>query len=185
MGALSSQAGGFGKGIGMLELTSTVVAGSSGGFGASYTLIRARVGGKVVRDTSDLSLSLGVESQELKLQPGRVANCAVPCYIVACGLMPGADPPGTFKPCMRARLTFQAPTPVGAAMQLRLLNANGDVAYQTNPSEAVAVESSLIHQIPLYSAPNLPLPPGAYLLTGAVQTSGGQLTSTIPLQILP
>ncbi|MEP7365669.1 MAG: hypothetical protein ABI972_20645 [Acidobacteriota bacterium] len=181
---LDARAGSFRKGTGMLEMTSTVLAGSSGGFGFSYKLIRARIGGKLVYDTPDLSITLGVESQQLALRPGLVPNCAVPCYFVACSFVPGTDPPNTFKPCTRARLTFNAPVPAGATAQLRLTNSSGETLFQTNLSDFASGESSVFQQLPLYSAPNLPLPPGAYLLTGTVNTAAGQLTSTMPIEIL-
>ena len=104
--------GALAKSIGLTDLTYTVIAGSSGGFGFGYSLIRARIKGKLVYDdTPSLSLSLGVESQQLTLRPGLVPNCAVPCYFAACGLVPGADPPNTFKPCIRTELTLNTPAP--------------------------------------------------------------------------
>jgi len=181
---LEGRTANLGKNIGLLELTLTMISGSSGGFLAGFTLVRARIGGKVEYDSPELSLSLGVESQRVTLRPGEVGNCAVPCYFVACGLVPGADPPDTFKPCMRARLTLNGTLPGGATAQLRLTNANGETVFQTNPASAGFAGDSLFVQLPLYTAPNRPLPPGAYLLSGSADTAAGPLTASIPVQVL-
>jgi hypothetical protein len=183
--ALDGRTGTLGKNVGLLDLTSTVIAGSSGGFGFGYSLIRARINGKLVYDTPEASLTLGVESQRLTLRPGLVPNCAVPCYFTACGLVPGADPPDTFKPCARARLTLSTPLPASATAQVRLSNSSGEIVFQISPSELAPGASSLFLQLPLYTAPNQPLPPGAYLLTGTVVTPAGTMTSTLPLELLP
>ena len=39
-----------------------------------------------------------------------VTNCAIPCYFAACGLAGPVDPPGTYKPCARARVASASPS---------------------------------------------------------------------------
>ena len=80
-----------------------MLTGSSGGFTQGRTLVEATVAG--IRFPAPApALKLGMESLTLDVTGRHVTNCAVPCYFVACGLVPGADPPGTYKPCAQARV---------------------------------------------------------------------------------
>jgi len=104
-------------------------------------------------------LEIGVENSRLNVTGKRVRNCVVPCYFVACGLMPGADPPGAWKPCFSAQvrgggdstvMTFE--DSAGRALrQFEIPGGKGTVS------------------IPLYEQPNHPYPAGTY----RIRTRGG------------
>ena len=92
--------------------------------------------------------------------------------------MPGADPPGTFKPCAQARVALASwPADLSRTVRLQLLAPDGSAAYdRTLTLDTAPRESVMFIQVPLSSAPNQPLPAGSYQLTaktvdGAAQSS--------------
>jgi hypothetical protein len=130
------------------------------------------------------AVTLGIESVNLNVSGKQVTNCAVPCYFVACGLMPGADPPGTYKPCAQARVEL-ANWPAGASrsVRLQLLASDGTAAYdQTLVLDAAPDRSVTFIQVPLYSAPNVPLAAGAYQLVAKSGDGAAQSALAVRIQ---
>jgi hypothetical protein len=157
--------------------------GSSGGPTLIRTLIEAEVAGAIRFPALEASMELGMESLSLNASGKQVTNCAVPCYFVACGLAPGADPAGTYKPCARARVALRN-WPVGQSrtVRLQLLAPDGSAAFdQTFTMDSAAGESVSFVRVPLYSAPNQPLPAGAYQLS--VKSADGAAQSSLTVQI--
>jgi len=174
----------FAPGVGITSQTTSLIAGSSGGFLQSRKLVYARIGGVRVYSAPDFSFTLGVERSLVRLQPGEVTNCAVPCYFVACGFVSYTDPPGTFKPCLRTRLTIQNPgaTIPADGFQLILRDSSGNTVYENRyPLAAIpAGETTLAHPLPLYAKD--PLPSGDYILTAILEPYH---SASVPITILP
>jgi hypothetical protein len=155
---LARDVGRLARGVGPTYYQSDVVAGSSGGFGVSYTLLEAVIGGaRFVPNYPALELSL--ETQVVNMEVKSARNCALPCYFVACF---GADSPNTYKPCIEANVR-------GGAGRLTLTDPTGKVLFESPASGWV--------RIPLYTAPATPLPPGRYTVSATVNSS----TVTLPL----
>jgi len=173
----------FAPGVGILRDSTTLIAGSSGGFLESRTLVYARTGRRAYT-APEFTISLGVEHTAVRLEPGAVTNCAVPCYFVACGLVPGADPPGTFKPCMRVRLSLHNSGPLipSAGVEWTLRDHAGGIAHQSRQSlDAIdSGETTIARPLPLYTS--MPLAAGDYVLTVTVEP--GRWAS-VPITILP
>ena len=171
------------RGIGVVASRQDLLAGSSGGFYQSRTLVEASLAGGLQFSWNAPSLQLGLVSLALNVSGKLVTNCAVPCYFVACGFVPGADPPGTYKPCARARVQLSNwPPGASRSVRLQLIAADGTSAFdQTVTLDAAPNESVGFVQLPLYSAPNQPLPAGAYQLLAG--TGGGVAQSALSLQI--
>jgi hypothetical protein len=187
--SLSRETGTFARGVGRINSSADSLTGSSGGFVDGLDLVYARIGGNIRFTTPVLSVGLSVESNNLDVSGGNVTNCAVPCYFVACGITPGADPPGTYKPCFQARVRLEnLPVQDSTALDLDLLDASEHSVYHT--SETVASgqaqpDSILVRQLQLYTAPNQPVPPGLYRVQVKAKVSGGGdiATATIPVQV--
>jgi hypothetical protein len=161
---LADERGTYVRGIGFLSSSTQMLTGSSGGFLQSYTLVYARITGNLVfatrgsrRSTPELALG------DLDVTGGHVTNCAVPCYFAACGFVPGADPPGTYKPCFQARVRMQesAASFTTADTQTRTIlldlldSGNRVVSSATDPVtvgvgqlEAVVSQSIILPTIP-------------------------------------
>jgi len=189
MTPLSRETGTFARGVGRINSSSDSLTGSSGGFVDGLDLVYARIGGNIRFTPPVLSVALSVESNNLDVSGGKVTNCAVPCYFVACGIAPGADPPGTYKPCFQARVRLEnLPVQDSTTLDLDLLDAGEHSVYHT--SETVASgqaqpDSILVRQLQLYSAPNQPVPPGSYRVQVKAKVSaGGDIAAaTIPVQV--
>jgi hypothetical protein len=148
----------YARGVGLVKSDSTMLTGSSGGFVFGLELVEARLdgGSRLALPASQLSLS--IENTVLDVTGRKVTNCAVPSYCAACGLI-GADPPGTFKPCVQARVEGRP------GVELELQNAAGQTVFRLAPTQ-----SPLRYvQVPLYSRPNEPLPPGVYTLLARIR----------------
>ena len=129
-------------------------------------------------------MTLGIESVNLNVGGKQVTNCAVPCYFVACGLVPGADPPGTYKPCAQARVEL-ANWPAGASrsVRLQLLAPDGNAAYdEMLVLDASPGSSVSFVQVRLYSAPNVPLAAGAYQLVAKSGDGAAQSALAVRIQ---
>jgi hypothetical protein len=113
----------------------------------------------------------------------KATNCAVPCYFVACGLVPGADPPGTYKPCAQARVGLANwPAAASRAVRVQFVAPDGTTRFdQTLNLDASPAESVIFVQVPLYSAPNLGLPAGLYQLLA--KTVDGTAQSALVVQV--
>jgi hypothetical protein len=181
--ALDLETGILGRGIGLLSSTRVLETGSSGGFTSGRTLVEAVVGGGAIRFTAGAAgLHVGMENLTLDVTGKQVTNCVLPCYFAACGFAgPVPDPPGTYKPCARARVSLENwPADASRAVRLRLLAPDNTVLYD-QPFTLVSApgEVAITTQIPLYSAPNQPYPPGAYQLSAATADGAAQSAVTV------
>ena len=148
LNSLLLETGTLARGIGLLTSNTQMLSGSSGGFTQGRTLVEATVAGGIHFPAPSPSVQLGMESLSLNVSGQKVTNCAVPCYFVACGLVPGADPPGTYKPCAQARVGL-ANWPAGAsrAVQVQFVAPDGAVEFnQTVNLDASPTESVIFIQ---------------------------------------
>ncbi len=187
---LTPVTGTYARGLGLLNSSSFVNAGSSGGFLSSSTLLESHVGSGLYFTTPAASIELAAEKTILNVSSQQVTNCAVPCYFVACSLVPGADPPNTYKPCFQARVRVGAPqctTGAQVVATIELRNAANQSVYSHDVGVTVPAnrcESTAYHQLPLYSAPNVPFPAGSYRLNLRVTAGTGELgTASVPLRL--
>ena len=157
------------RGIGLVSSRSTLIAGSSGGFLSGAELVEARLDGGVRLVIPVPQFSLSIDKTVLDVTGRNVDNCAIPSYCVACGLA-GADPPGTYKPCVQVRVEGLG----WAEVQLR--NAAGQTAFRAAPEPGTL----RYLQVPLYSKPNEPIPAGVYTLTAKVE---GKAEASITVRI--
>jgi hypothetical protein len=189
-GALTIDTGIFVHGLGLVESSSSMITGSSGGFTEGLQLISARLGRTIRLSTPSAALQLGSESTRLDITNKRATNCAIPCYFTACGLA-GADLPDTYKPCFQVRVHVEQATSAHDSgpfiAQIELRDANNSQVYQTTlPLSQFdgLTDFSLFHQVPLYKNPNAPFPPGNYRQYGTLKRNGEDTGSaTLPLRI--
>lgn len=179
-GGLDLETGTFARGIGLVINNHDMLTGSSGGFVQGMTLVYARIDGHVVFGSPMSSLELGVEANSFDLSNMQAPNCAVPCYFVACGLAPGADPPGTYKPCFQARVRMGQTGSVAEQCDLDLLDSSSKTVSHTTVSGGTDNEAVVAIQIPLYTTPNHPYPAGSYQLRA--QTPDGRVAMA-PIQL--
>ncbi len=178
-GGLIIETGTFVRGIGLVSNSGDMITGSSGGFTSGLDLVWARVGANLRFGAPATGVELSVESTDLDLSGGGVTNCAVPCYFTACGIAPGADPAGTFKPCFQSGVRLHDPSPFesGRVVVFDLLDSNGTAVFHVTQQVTAGGEQEdgvIYQQIPLYSAPNVPVPLGAYRLRATISTVDGQ-----------
>jgi hypothetical protein len=179
------ESGTLARGVGLLSSAQNLQAGSSGGFFSGRILVEAVVGGGAIRFNAPAAgLHVVMESLTFDLSNKAVANCARPCYFAACYLTPfPPDPPGTYKPCARARVGLEN-WPAGASrgVRLQLMGPAGLLLYDHAFTLAQAPgEVTITTQIPLFSEPSQPYPPGKYQL--AVSTEDGNAQSLVIVQI--
>ena len=162
----------FVRGIGLAHTYTTLQTGSSGGFTDGMDLVEARLAGGVQLSVpAPARLSLSLENLLFDVTNHKVTDCSVPCYFVACYLAPGADPPGTYKPCAQVRV--EGGTNVSAfALELEVDDASGNAVYR---APSLGGQDLEYVQIPLYSQPNQPFPLGQYQLIGRVSIPGEQI----------
>lgn len=168
--SLGLEVGTLVRGLGLATSRSDVLAGSSGGFSSDLELIQARVDGAVRSAGPNVSLGVAVESTDLDVTGRKVTNCAVPCYFVACGLVPGADPPATYKPCFQVRVDAAG---LSGALQLDFLDSAGNPLLHLDNAPAG------FRQIPLYGKPNEPYAPGTY----RVRVRSGESEAVMPIGV--
>jgi hypothetical protein len=175
----------FVRGLGFANSQSTMLTGSSGGFTDGLDLVDVRVDG-VHLVVPAPKISLSIENTAFDLTNKLAPNCAVPCYFAACGLVPGADPPGTYRPCAQARIDTN--TALNSyTMLVQLLDPKGTAVFQNFIQ--VGTTSSLNYvRLPLYTGPSntqfTPLPPGDYTLVGSILNANvPQATSSIAIHI--
>jgi hypothetical protein len=161
------------RGIGLAHTESQLRTGSSGGFTGNLDLVEVRMEG--IRLAVPVPrLSVGMESAVLNVSGKKVTNCAVPSYCAACGLL-GADPPGTYKPCVQARIEGRADTDY--TFELELQDASGRVVYRAPAVAGASGELLNYVQLQLYAPPNQPVPAGMYTLVGRLK-SGPDVLAT-------
>jgi hypothetical protein len=174
------------RGIGVLSSSRMDETGSSGGFTQGRELVEAVVSGGAIRFTAGAAgLHLSMESLTLDVTGKAVTNCILPCYFAACGFVPPApDPPGTYKPCARARVALENwPVDASRDVRLRFIGPDGAALFEhTFTLVPAAGEVAITTQIPLYSAPNQPYASGAYQLTAATSDGAGQSTVTVRIK---
>jgi hypothetical protein len=180
--SLAFERGTYVAGLGLVSSTTSILAGSSGGFSNSAELVEARIGGRLWFRQPAPALELAVESTLLEVTAKRVTNCAVPCYFVACGLVAGADPPGTYKPCFQVRVGLER-QPAGV-LELALVDDRERVAARVSSPAPERPDDVILYQLPLYAQPNQPFPAGAYRLTARFLAAGTETASaSIALRI--
>ena len=181
---LDIEKGVLARGIGLLSSTTTMITGSSGGPTLIRTLVEAHVAGSIDFPAPQSSIELGMESLNLDVSGMNVTNCAVPCYFAACYLAPGADPPGTYKPCARARVALKNwPASQSRSVTLQLLAPGGSTAFtSTLAMDSSPTDSVTFLQVPLYSAPNQPFASGTYQLQALTADGAAQSSVTVKIQ---
>jgi hypothetical protein len=179
-GGLDLETGMFARGIGLVVNSHDLLEGSGGGFTEGMTLVYAKIDGHVVFGSPLSSLELGVESNSFDVSNMKAPNCAVPCYFVACGIVPGADPPGTYKPCFQARVRMGQTGWGSQSCDLDLLDSSNNSLYHVTLTGTSNHESVVANQVQLYTTPNHPFPPGSYQLRA--QTPDGRV-SIAPIQL--
>jgi hypothetical protein len=183
------ETGTYVRGVGLVFSRSDMLSGSSGGFVNGLDLVYARIGGNIRFATPAISLGLSVESNDLDVSGLRVTNCAVPCYFAACGLFPFTDPPGTYKPCFEARVRLENLAVIDSTtLDIDLLDAADHSIFHTSATVAAGPaqpDSIFAQKLPLYSAPNQPVPPGTYRVQVKAKLSDGAgvATAAIPVQV--
>lgn len=179
---LEYETGVLARGVGVLSSLTTMLSGSSGGPTLIRTLVEANVAG--IRFPAPVaSIELGMESLTLDVSGGKVTNCAVPCYFVACGMAPGTDPAGTYKPCARARVALHNwPAAQSRTVRLQLVAPDGSAVFDRTVALDGAAESVVFLQAPLYSAPNAPLAAGVYQLTAKTADGAAQSAVAVTIQ---
>jgi hypothetical protein len=179
------ESGMLARGVGLLWSTNDMLTGSSGGFTDGRVLVEAVVGGGTIRYTATAGFHLGMESLTLDVSGKNVTNCILPCYFAACGLGgPQPDPPGTYKPCTRARVSLENwPADASHTVHVSFVASDGTVLsdqHYTLPAAPGDVVDTV--QVPLYSAPNQPYPPGVYQLTAATEDGSGQSSVRVSIR---
>jgi len=180
-----AETGQFARGVGLLWSSQTMRTGSSGGFVYGRSLVEAVVGGGAIHFTATAGIHVGMESLTLDVTGKKVTNCVLPCYFVACGFGPTPpDPEGTYKPCARARVSLENwPTDASLSVRLRLVAPDTTVLYDQKFALTPAPgDVTLTAQIPLYSAPNQPFPPGAYQLSASTDDGSASSALTVTVQ---
>lgn len=182
-GGLDGETGNYVRGVGLNHSTANLLTGSSGGFTQSYDLIYARISGQRY-SLQQPALDISAEATDLYVTAKYVTNCALPCYFAACGLGGSQpDPPGTYKPCFQARVRLSGPFTftTGQSVTMSLVDSTGkviDTQSATVVPDPTAEELVFARQLILYSAPNVPIPAGAYKLQVKLTANGTEAASS-------
>jgi hypothetical protein len=164
------------RGIGLSRWDQTLRTGSSGGFLSGAQLVEVRLADGIHLSMRTTQIALSLESSRLDLTNKKAPNCSVPSYCTACFLV-GADPPDTYKPCVQARVEGSASA--SYTFELELRDSTDQVVYRAQPSGAVNGDLLRYIQIQLYSAPNVPIPPGNYKLIGRLKSDKEELAASV------
>jgi hypothetical protein len=162
----------FVRGLGLLSYTANLLAGSSGGFLDGAELVEARIAGKLIFRRPAASITLEAEKPVLDVTGRAVTNCAVPCYFVACGVVPGSDLPDTYKPCFQTRVRVEQ-APRDSSVELSVLDSSGVAVHSIRFPVGDPTDFLRYHQLPLYSTPNQPFPSGSYRVRARLLEPGG------------
>lgn len=187
--ALLDERGTYARGIGFVSSSEQLLTGSSGGFVEGYNLVYARIAGNLVFAAPAAALELTTESRDLDVSGHNVTNCAIPCYYAACGLGSPVDPPGTYKPCIQARVrmeespaSFTASDPQTRTVAFDLLDSSG--AVLSSATDAVTIGPDQPEAIVAHSI-LLPMIPGPYRLRARILDASNMETdsSSLSLQV--
>jgi len=181
---LQLEIGTLARGVGLLTSTQSLLTGSSGGLTSKRTLVEAATGGGAIRFSAPAgAIQLSLDDLSPDLTNKKTANCALPCYFAACGLGGGQpDPPGTYKPCVRARIGLQNwPANASRALHIRLNSPDGAVLYDKAFTVAGGTDSSISTQIPLFVSADQIYAPGTYRLSAA--TDDESMQSSVAVRI--
>jgi hypothetical protein len=182
---LIDESGFYKRGIGLTSSSSNMLSGSSGGFYESYTLVYAQIAGNLVFAAPVSGLELSAEARDLDVTGHKVTNCAVPCYFVACNLVPSTDPPGTYKPCFQARVrlreslaSFATAGRQARTVSMDLLDNNGQAVSSASSTVEISFEQP---EAVLAQSIGLPMIPGSYRLRAKVMDANNVETDSAVL----
>jgi hypothetical protein len=173
----------YARGVGLVSSQSLMETGSSGGFTQGLDLVDVQVDGFRLSAGAP-KIGLSIENTTLDLTNQLAPNCAVPCYFVACGLVPGTDPAGTYRPCAQTRIETSGAA-AGYAVLLELLDSSGKAVFQSSMQPGSASSLDYV-RLPLYTGGNpfTLLAPGNYALVGSMMSGGATVASaSIAVQI--
>lgn len=161
----------YARGVGMVNSQQQMETGSSGGFTQGLDLVDVQVDGYHLSLPAP-KIGLAIENTTLDLTNQLAPNCAVPCYFVACGLVPGTDPAGTYRPCAQTRIETSGSS--ADAVLLELLDSTGKAVFQSSAAPGLDYL-----RLPLYTGqtPFTLLPPGNYSLVGSMSSGGATVAS--------
>ena len=170
----------YARGIGLVSSQQQLETGSSGGFSEGLDLVDVTVDGYRLSAPAP-KIALSIENTTLDLTNQLVQNCAVPCYFVACSLVPGTDPAGTYRPCAQTRIETSGSA--GYTVLLELLDSSGKAVFQSSMQPGLASNLNYV-RLPLYTGQNpfTLLPPGSYSLVGTM-TQGGKTLASSSIQV--
>ncbi len=179
---LTRETGVLVRGLGLLNSTAILLSGSSGGDTQIRTLVEAQVAGGIIFPAPTAGVELGIDNLTPDVTGMNVTNCAIPCYFAACYIA-GADPVGTYKPCAQARVGLANwPASASRSVLVQFVAPDGSIPFQSNLTmDASPTESVMFIQVPLYSAPNVPLLSGTYQLVA--KSADGVAQSALSVQI--
>jgi hypothetical protein len=183
LGGLIQTTSTYARGIGLVNSQSTMLTGSSGGFTESLDLVDVKVDGFHL-SVPVPKIALSIDNPNPNISNQLAPNCAVPCYFVACGIAPGADPAGTYRPCGQVRIDASAEVPFYYVL-VELLDSTGTVVFESS-QQSPTISSLNYIRLPLYTGqtPFTLLKPGIYSLVGSLTLGSTTLaTSTIPVQV--
>ncbi len=185
--SLIRETGTFVRGLGLVQRSSMLLTGSSGGFTDGLQLVSVRIGKGIRLATDAVGFRIGVENTRLDVTNKKVTNCAIPCYFPACGIG-GGDPVNTYKPCFQARLGIQHPLDGSVfSLEVELRDATDRQVFQAAiplTGSDVLADFTAFQQVPLYAKPNEPFAAGNYRLNGRLKRNGEDAGSaTVPIRI--
>ena len=165
----------FARGVGLASTQTNLLTGSSGGFSNGMDLVEARLDGVVLALPAS-RLSLAIDNPDLDLTNQKAPNCAIPCYFAACGIA-GADPAGTYRPCVETRI--ESSYGVAHSVELQLFNPSGTLVYDTT-ADVAALGGLEYFRLPLYTSPGQSssftlLSPGVYKLAARMLIAGVEI----------
>lgn len=183
----------YARGVGLVESRTELMTGSSGGFAQSLKLVEMSIPGGIhlrLLPSTPRGISATIDSPFVDLSGHNATNCAVPAYAV---MSPGADPPGTYKPCMQLRVSGFDP----AQVNVNVIFA--PIVFGDSPqSEADSFDQAGIRlpstvsikvtesgewvrylRVPLFTAPNTPLEPGRYRILVSAAHPGSVIATPL------
>lgn len=150
----------FVRGVGLVRLRADLLTGSSGGLVQSLELVEYSLANGVRVTNPAAGISLSAERAVFDVTGRNVTDCEVPCYNAACGLG-GSQPQPGYRPCARTRVEVHG---LGEFWtNLEMLDSAGRTVFRRTSLGPVTQPVAYL-QVPLFSEPDKPLPPGLYTL---------------------